>query len=87
MDLASKITGGRKEKSWSQSKLAKRLELSREIVGRYERSGAPSSIEITKRMAYAFEVSLDYLLGSTEQEVDKATLTRLQGIGRLSDEN
>jgi transcriptional regulator with XRE-family HTH domain len=61
--------------------------VSREIVGRYERNDAVPSIEIAKRMADVFEVSLDYLVGSTEQEVDKATLNRLQEINRLSDEN
>lgn len=87
MNLANKITELRKQKGWSQSELARKLEVSREIVKRYERSDAIPSIEIAKRMADAFEVSLDYLVGSTEQEVDKATLTRLQEINRLSDEN
>ncbi len=87
MNLGSKITELRKQKGWSQSELAKKLEVSREIVGRYERNDAVPSIEIAKRMADVFEVSLDYLVGSTEQEVDKATLTRLQEINRLSDEN
>jgi transcriptional regulator with XRE-family HTH domain len=87
MNLAGKITELRKQKGWSQSELAKNLEVSREIVGRYERNDAVPSIEIAKRMADVFEVSLDYLVGSTEQEVDKATLIRLQEINRLSDEN
>ncbi|MBI3141715.1 MAG: helix-turn-helix transcriptional regulator [Bacteroidetes bacterium] len=87
MNLGSKITELRKQKGWSQSELAQKLEVSREIVGRYERNDAVPSIEIAKRMADVFEVSLDYLVGSTEQEVDKATLNRLQEINRLSDEN
>lgn len=87
MNFGSKITELRKQKGWSQSELAKKLEVSREIVGRYERNDAVPSIEIAKRMADAFEVSLDYLVGSTEQEVDKATLNRLQEINRLSEEN
>ncbi len=88
MNLASKITELRKQKGWSQSELAKKLEVSREIVGRYERNDAVPSIEIAKRMADVLEVSLDYLVGSsTEQEVDKVTLTRLQEINRLSEEN
>lgn len=87
MNLGSKITELRKQKGWSQIELAKKLEVSMEIVGRYERNEAVPSIEIAKRMADAFEVSLDYLVGSTEQELDKATLTRLQEINRLTDEN
>jgi len=87
MNLGSKITELRKLKGWSQNELSKKIEVSREIVGRYERNDAVPSIEIAKRLAEAFEVSLDYLVGTAEQEVDKATLKRLQEINRLSEEN
>ena len=86
MNLGSKITELRKQKGRSQSEPVANLEVSGEVVGSYERCDAVPSGEIAKRMADAFEVSLDYLVGSTEQEVDKATLTRLQEINRLSDE-
>ncbi len=84
MDLHSRITELRKQKGWSQSELAKQIQVSREIVGRYERGDAVPSIDIAKRMADAFEVSLDYLAGSTEQAVDKATLNRLNDINHLA---
>jgi transcriptional regulator with XRE-family HTH domain len=87
MNLGSKITELRKQKEWSQSELARQIDVSREIVGRYERNDAVPSIEVAQRMAEAFEVSLDFLVGNTEQEVDKDTLKRLQEINRLSDEN
>lgn len=87
MNLGSRITQLRKQKGWSQSQLARHIEVSREIVGRYERNDAVPSIEVAKRMGEAFEVSLDYLVGNAEQEVDKATLKRLQEINRLSEEN
>ena len=87
MNLGSKITELRKQKGWSQSELARQIDVSREIVGRYERNDAVPSIEVAKRMAGAFEVSLDFLVGNTEQEVDKDTLKRLQEINRLSEEN
>jgi len=87
MDLGSKITELRKQKGWSQSELARHIEVSREIVGRYERNEAVPSIEVAKRLAEAFEVSLDYMVGNADQEVDKATLKRLQEINGLSEEN
>lgn len=87
MNLPSKITELCRQKGWLQFEFAKKLEVSREIVGRYERNDAVPSIEIAKRIADALEVSLDYLVGNTEQNVDIATLTRLQEINRLSDEN
>ena len=83
MNLGSKVTELRKQKGWSQSELAKRIEVSREIIGRYERNDAIPSIDIAKRMADVFEVSLDYLVGNAEQKVDKATLNRVLEIDKL----
>ena len=87
MNLGSKITTLRKKQNWSQSELAKRIEVSREIVGRYERNDAVPSIDIATRIADVFEVSLDYLVGNAEQEVDKVTLNRLQEINKLPNED
>lgn len=84
MDLGRKITELRKQKSWSQNELAKNIEVSREIVGRYERNDAVPSIDIANRMANAFGVSLDYLVGNSDQEMDKATLNRIQEVAKLS---
>ena len=85
MDLGSRITELRKGKNWSQSQLAKNIEVSREIIGRYERNDAAPSIEVAKRIAQALEVSLDYLVGNTEQKIDKITLDRIQEINKLKD--
>jgi len=83
MDLGSKISALRKKKGWSQSELARKIEVSREIVGRYERNDAIPSIDIAKRMADTFEISLDYLVGNTEEKLDKATLNRILEINKL----
>lgn len=85
MDLGSRITELRKAKDWSQSQLAKNIDVSREIVGRYERNDAIPSIDVAKRMADALDVSLDYLVGSAEQKIDKITLGRVQEINKLKD--
>ncbi len=53
------------------------------IIGRYERNDTIPSIDIAKRMADAFEVSLDYLVGNAEQKMDKATLNRVIEIDKL----
>lgn len=85
MDIGSKITELRKQKSWSQSDLAKRIEVSREIIGRYERNDAIPSIEIAKKLADAFEISLDYLVGKTHLELDHQALKRIEDISKLPD--
>ena len=84
MDLGSRITELRKIKNWSQSQLAKNIEVSREIIGRYERNDATPSIEVAKRLADALEVSLDYLVGNTEQKIDKTTRNKIQEINKLN---
>ena len=50
MDISSKITELRKQKGWSQYQLSKQIEVSREIIGRYERGDAMPSIEIVKKL-------------------------------------
>ncbi|MBN2661042.1 MAG: helix-turn-helix transcriptional regulator, partial [Tannerellaceae bacterium] len=45
---------------------------------------AMPSIDIAKRMADVFEVSLDYLVGNSEQEIDKATMNRINEISKMN---
>jgi transcriptional regulator with XRE-family HTH domain len=83
MDISNKITELRKQKNWSQYELSKQINVSREIIGRYERGEALPSIEIAKKMADAFEVSLDYLAGSIENQLSKSTLGKVEEIEKL----
>ena len=83
MDLHSRITELRKQKGWSQSELAKQIQVSREIVGRYERGDAVPSIDIAKRMADALEVSLDYLVGTSEKQLNKEMVKRIEDVDKM----
>src|SRR5690606_38687423 len=85
-NIAKIITDLRKERGWSQTDLAKESNVSREIIGKYERGEAVPSIEFAKRIADAFGVSLDYLVGEgVNASFDKKTLTRLQEIESLQE--
>lgn len=86
MDVSKTITELRKQKDWSQYELSKRINVSREIIGRYERGEAMPSIEIAKKIADAFEVSLDYLAGVTNKKIDKTTLNRIEEIENMPQE-
>jgi transcriptional regulator with XRE-family HTH domain len=78
------ITDLRKEKEWSQTDLANKSGVSREMIGKYEREDAVPSIEAAKKIADAFGVSLDYLVGEgMNASFDKKTLKRLQDIHKL----
>jgi len=84
MNIGSKVTELRKAKNWSQADLADKIQVSRVIVGRYERNEAAPSIEIAKKIADAFDVSLDFLVGEGQNaSFDKQTLRLIQDIERL----
>ncbi len=76
----------RKKKGWSQPELSKKVGTSGAIVGRYERSEITPSIEVAKKLADAFNVTLDYLVGDKEVPnilQDQTMLRRWQEIDTL----
>jgi len=82
------ITDLRKQKSWSQIDLANESGVSREMIGKYERGIAIPSLEAAKKIADAFGVSLDFLVGEGQNAAfDKKTVKRLEDISAFSDED
>jgi transcriptional regulator with XRE-family HTH domain len=80
------ISDLRKQKDWSQTELATASGVSREMIGKYERGDAVPSIDAAKKIADAFEVSMDYLVGEgVNVAFDKKNLKRLQDIEKLDD--
>jgi transcriptional regulator with XRE-family HTH domain len=54
------------------------------MIGKYERGEAAPSIDAAKKIADAFEASLDYLVEEgMNASFDKKTLKRLQDIHKL----
>lgn len=87
MKIGKVIIELRKAKGWSQNDLASKTDISQVMVGKYERDDAIPSIEVAKKIADAFEVSLDYLVGEGQNAAfDKKTLQRIQDL-ELLDEN
>lgn len=86
MKIGKIIIELRKAKSWSQNDLATKTDISQVMVGKYERDDAIPSIEVAKKIADAFEVSLDYLVGEGQNaSFDKKTLQRIQDLELLED--
>jgi len=84
MNIGGRIIELRKQKNWSQTDLANKTNVSRVIIGRYERNEAAPSIEVAKKIADAFGVSLDYLVGEgLNASFDKQTLQLIQDIESL----
>lgn len=87
MDIGSRIMMLRKDRKWSQSDLAKAVGVSREIISKYEKNDVVPSVEVAKKIANAFEVSLDYLVGEgMNSSFDKKTLQRIQDLELLEEE-
>lgn len=63
--------------------LGKMVGTSGAVIGRYERGEITPSVDIAKKIADALEVSLDYLVGTTEQQLDKATINGIQEVNKL----
>lgn len=77
----------RRKKKISQDELAKKIGVHAPVIGRYERGEVKPSIEVAVKIAEALNVSLDYLVGSTDLIMDKGIVSRIQNIQKLSDED
>ena len=87
MTLGQRITDLRKKNKMSQSDLGKRVGTSGDIIGRYERDEVKPSIEVASKIADELNVSLDYMMGKTEFELDKTIIKRVVEIQGLPDED
>ena len=90
MTMGEKISRLRKERNWSQQNLAKQLGTSGPVIGRYERGEMVPSVEVARKLADTFGVTLDYLVDTTGtlcEIKDKSMLTRLAEIERLENED
>lgn len=84
MSFGSRLLQARKKKGFSQEDMAKQLGTKGPAIGRYERDEMKPSIEAATKMANMLGVSLDWLVGNTDAELDTATLNRIQDITKLS---
>ena len=76
-----------KQKSLSQGELGRRIGNSGDMIGRYEHAVINPSIEAIIRIADELEVSIDFLVGKTNLELDRSTLTRLEDIALFLQKN
>ncbi|MCE2946720.1 MAG: helix-turn-helix domain-containing protein [bacterium] len=79
----------RRTRGWSQPEVGKLIGTSGAIIGRYERGEMTPSIEVAKKLAEAFGVTLDSLVSQQEQSAlvqDTSMIERIRAIGELSPE-
>jgi transcriptional regulator with XRE-family HTH domain len=87
MGFGSRIITVRKRDKLSQGELALKIGVHANVLGRYEREEGLPSIEVAAKIAQALGVSLDYLAGITDVEMDSTALLRVQEIASLPDED
>jgi transcriptional regulator with XRE-family HTH domain len=87
MTLGEHIVLIRKRKKLSQSALGKMANTSGDLIGRYERDEVKPSIDVIMRLSEALNVSIDYLVGKTDFEVDMPTSKRMAAISKLADDD
>jgi transcriptional regulator with XRE-family HTH domain len=87
MDFGSIVITLRKEKKISQTDLASQLGIHKNVLGRYERDEVKPSVEIARKIADILDVSLDYLTGKTDIEMDKNTQKRILEVSKFNDED
>src|SRR5487761_1950907 len=84
MSFGKRLTQARKKKGISQEELAAQLKTKGPVIGRYERDEMKPSIEAATKMAQLLDVSLDWLVGTTDGELDTNSLNRIQDINKLN---
>lgn len=84
VSIGERIVQLRKAKNWSQDELAKEVQSSRVMIGKYERGDNLPSIEVIVKLAKAFDVSVDFLLGEgLNATYDKEMVKRLDELESL----
>ena len=87
LNIGDHIAQLRKQLNLSQEELAKKIGVSRTIIGNYERNANTPSIEVLIKLSKAFNVSVDYLIGEGElSSLDKDLLKRIEDVEKLDDD-
>lgn len=84
LNIVERITQLKKQQNLSQDELDKKTEVSRTIIGNYERNTNSPSIEGLIKLARDFNVSVDFLIGEGQlSALDKGLMKRVEDIENL----
>ena len=83
MDLGSKIKNIRYNNNMSQEDMAKLLKINRNYISRIETNKSLPTAEVLARVAEAFSISVDSLLGISLDDKEE-TETRLNKIKKIN---
>ncbi len=92
MSFRERLKKARIEKGYSKSDLAKEINVHYSQIGRYEEKGAQPSADILTKLANALEVTSDFLMNGTSEDLadssltDKELLNQFKMIEKMTEE-
>lgn len=92
MSFSERLKKARIEKGYSKSDLAKEINVHYSQIGRYEEKGAQPSADILAKLANALEVTSDFLMNGTSEDLadssltDKELLNQFKMIEKMTEE-
>ena len=86
MEFSKRLSQLRKQKHWSQGQLAEKVGTHPNLIGKYELGVSVPSVEMAGKLAVALETSLDYLVGTTDENIDNNLLDRFRALIKLPEE-
>lgn len=75
----------RKKKKISQEEVAKAIGKHAPLIGRYERNEVKPSIDVAVQIANFLSISLDYLVGRSDLELEADIMDTIISVQKLED--
>lgn len=84
--LGDRLKKAREIKGFNQLEASKRTKINNKTLSRYENGGSEPDVESLKTLADIYDVSIDYLVGRTD-DPNMKSVEKIQRIIDLSDDN
>ena len=78
MSFAERLMIIRKRRKLSQAQIGKKLGIKGDAYGRYERGDVNPAVEMAAKISNVLDVSLDYLVGNIDTELDKGAVKKIE---------
>ena len=85
MNIGERITSLRKEKNISQAELAKRMDVSRQAVSKWEQGASSPDTEKLIQLAEIFDVEVEYLATGIKPEPKSVVLNVVETVERVEE--
>ena len=87
MLFGERLLAIRKKRKISQEEIAKSIGKHAPLIGRYERGEVKPSIEVAVQIANALGVSLDYLVGLSDMQLEPELKEKMVALQQLNEQD